>query len=101
MADVEKPDFSSADEAADAEDFVPPVPEAGGGGAFSNNPLARGLVKPKAREEKGKGAVREKANTWRRVQMDEDDNEAWILDGGIYGGDTHDRVLGTSEHAVG
>jgi hypothetical protein len=102
MAEVEKPDFSSADEAAETEDnFVAPVTEGGRSGAFSNNPLAKGLIKPKAKEEKGKGAVREKASTWRRVQMDEDDNEAWILDGGIYGGETHDRILGAEEHAVG
>jgi hypothetical protein len=102
MADVERPDFSSANEAAGTEDdFVPPAPDArrAGGGAFSNNPLAKGLIKPKAREEKGKEAVREKGNTWRRVQMDADDNEGWILDGGVYGGETQNRVLGAEEHA--
>ena len=102
MAAVERPDFSSADKAAETEeDFVSLSVEGGSSGAFSNNPLAKGLIKPKAREEKGKGVVREKASTWRRVQMDEDDNEAWILDGGIYGGDTQDRILGAEEHAVG
>ena len=103
MAEVERPDFGSADEGAEEmeEGFVAPVVEGGGSGAFSNNPLAKGLIKPKAREERGKGAVREKASTWRRVQMDEDDNEAWILDGGIYGGETRDRVLSEEEHAVG
>ncbi|KAK3706407.1 hypothetical protein LTR37_012785 [Vermiconidia calcicola] len=110
MADVERPDFSSADEADQPEeDYVAPVPGSqaasggGGGGAFSNNPLAKGMIKPKAREEKGKEIAREKKNTWRRVQMDEDqdDNEAWILDGGVYGGDVQDRVLGAEEHAFG
>ena len=107
MADVEKPDFSSADEAAGTDDdYLPlaPAPAPGpssGGGAFSNNPIAKGLIKPKAREEKGKGAVREKASTWRRVQMDDNDNEAWILNGGIYGGDTRDRVSGAEEPACG
>ena len=105
MAEVEKPDFSSADEAAQVEeDFVAPVPDgaASGGGAFSNNPLARGLVRPMAKENKGKDVLREKKNTWRRVQMDDDeDNEAWILDGGVYGGETQDRILGAEEHAVG
>ena len=105
MAEVERPDFSSADEAAGPEDdYMAPVPDTGtgGGGTFSNNPLAKGLIKPKAREEKGKGAVRETKSMWRRVQMDNDeDNEAWILDGGIYGGETQDRILGAEEHAVG
>ncbi|KAK4550884.1 hypothetical protein LTR36_000464 [Oleoguttula mirabilis] len=105
MADVEKPDFSAGDEPETAEDYQAPVPDgkrSGGEGAFSNNPLAAGLIRPKAREEKGKEVAREKPNTWRRVQMDEDDNEAWILDGGVYGGQIpQDRVLGEEEHAFG
>jgi len=104
MAAVEKPDFNGTDEgAAPEEDYVPPAPDGGGksGGAFSNNPLAKGLIKPKAREEKGKGVAREQRNTWRRVQMDEDDNEGWILDGGVYGGNVENRVSGEEEHAVG
>lgn len=111
MADVEKPDFSSQDDGAESEHLhrtpVPPSADthsAGGKGTFSNNPLAAGLVRPKAREEKAKDAVREKTNTWRRVQMDEDqgDNEAWILDGGVYGGQApQDRRLGEEEHAFG
>lgn len=106
MADVEKPDFSSADEAAGPEeDYVAPVPSGnsghGSGGGFSNNPLAKGLITPRAREDKGKSVAREKKNTWRRVQRDDDDNEAWILDGGVYGGQTEDRVLATEEHAFG
>jgi hypothetical protein len=39
-------------------------------------------------EEKGKGKMREaseRRETWRRVQDDNDDNEQWILDGGVYG----------------
>ncbi|KAK5175238.1 uncharacterized protein LTR77_000375 [Saxophila tyrrhenica] len=104
MADVEKPDFNGGtDEGAEVDDgYVAPAPDAsrsGGGGAFSNNPLAKGLIKPKAREEKGKGTEREQRNTWRRVQMDEDDNEGWILDGGVYGGNVDGRVLGDEEHA--
>ena len=108
MADMEKPDFSGADEASaeSEDDYLAPVPDGGkgGGGAFSNNPLAKGLIKPKAREGKGKDVMREeKKSTWRRVQMDDDhdDNEAWILDGGIYGGLTEGRVLGAEEHAFG
>ncbi|KAF2773686.1 hypothetical protein EJ03DRAFT_104120 [Teratosphaeria nubilosa] len=102
MADVEKPDFS-ADEDADAADYLPAAPEGNGNkGAFSNNPLARGLIRPKAREDKGKSVVREKPTTWRRVQMDEDDNEGWILDGGVYGGRIlDDRIVGEEEHGCG
>jgi hypothetical protein len=104
MADVEKPDFSADDE-GELEDggFQAPVPEGGksGGGAFSNNPLVSTMVRPKAKEEKGKNVEREKRSTWRRVQMDEDDNEGWILDGGTYGGRVEGRVLGEEEHAVG
>jgi hypothetical protein len=62
--------------------------EAGGGGAFSHNPLLGGLIKP-VFDAKGKGTELEgrKAGqtTWRRVQDDLDDNEAIILDGGKYG----------------
>ncbi|EMC94835.1 hypothetical protein BAUCODRAFT_74281 [Baudoinia panamericana UAMH 10762] len=103
MAEVEKPDFSPDDEAeVDAGDYKAPGPEGNAKGAFSNNPLAKGMIRPKAREEKGKEAVREKSTMWRRVQMDEDDNEGWILDGGVYGGRIpEDRVLGEEEHAFG
>ena len=44
-------------------------------------------------------------NTWRRVQDDNDDNEEWILDGGVYGGrssgEVGERRLGAEEHAQG
>ena len=88
-----------------------------GGGAFSKNPLMGSLIRPVARQEKGKeangsgedGVGDEEAgkgigrirNTWRRVQDDNDDNEQWILDGGVYGGRVDGRVLGEEEHAVG
>ncbi|KAI0193890.1 zf-C2HC5-domain-containing protein [Astrocystis sublimbata] len=73
---------------------------AGGGGAFSKNPLLGALIKPvfeaKGEEEgKGKGKGNDedakagrrdaKAKKWRRVQDDLDDNEGLILDGGAYG----------------
>jgi hypothetical protein len=62
----------------------------GAGGAFSRNPLLGGMIKP-VYDAKGKGAAlegrKDKAATrWRRVQDDLDDNEAVILDGGVYGG---------------
>ncbi|KAL3449272.1 putative zinc finger motif, C2HC5-type-domain-containing protein [Aspergillus insuetus] len=60
-----------------------------GGEAFSRNPLlaAGGLMRPvwKAPEEK-KAENKERKQTWRRVQDDnDDDNEQWILDGGLHG----------------
>ncbi|KAH7556531.1 C2HC5 finger protein [Bipolaris maydis] len=58
-----------------------------GGGAFSRNPLLGSLIRPtiKIEESKGKEKGSEKRQTWRRVQDDNDDNEQWILDGGVYG----------------
>ena len=78
----------------------------GGGGAFSKNPLMGGLIRPvwkgKAAEEKGEDKENQpRKNTWRRVQDDDDDNEAWILDGGVYGGNDSEKRLGDEEHAFG
>jgi hypothetical protein len=62
-------------------------------GAFGNNPLlADGkLLRPiwKAPDgDKGKGREgTSRQNKWRRVQDDDDNNEQWILDGGIHGFD--------------
>lgn len=93
MAEVEKPDFEQEENNRHEDDFRPPAPS--GGGAFSNNPLAAGLIRPMAREPKGKAAAKEdKGTSWRRVQMDEDDNEQWILDGGIYGAQIPDVSRG-------
>lgn len=104
MAEAERP--KSDDEAGDdGEDFVPPTNEAesGKGGAFSHNPLMGALIRPVARAEKAKGKddddVGRNRSTWRRVQDDNDDNEQWILDGGVYGGRTENRVLGAEEHS--
>ena len=82
-----------------------------GGGAFSKNPLMGSLIRP---VWKGKGTAKgeegeedkendqpRKNNTWRRVQDDDEDNEAWILDGGVYGGNDAERRLGDEEHAFG
>ncbi|KAI7782434.1 hypothetical protein LA080_013433 [Diaporthe eres] len=62
----------------------------GAGGAFSRNPLLGGMIRP-VYDAKGKGLELEgrkdrAAARWRRVQDDLDDNEAIILDGGVYGG---------------
>jgi hypothetical protein len=55
---------------------------------LSNNPLLGSLIRPVAKTEgsgKGKERAVEKGTTWRKVQDDNDDNEQWILDGGLYG----------------
>ncbi|KAK2730942.1 hypothetical protein FQN55_005273 [Onygenales sp. PD_40] len=66
--------------------------EGGREGAFGNNPLLAGggLVRPVWKGDRDKdGAVtrkREQRQAWRRVQDDNnEDNERWILDGGLYG----------------
>ncbi|KAJ5637001.1 hypothetical protein N7490_006880 [Penicillium lividum] len=59
--------------------------------AFSKNPLlaAGGLMRPVWRAPDGKPTEKsertELKQTWRRVQDDNDDNESWILDGGLHG----------------
>ncbi|KAJ9253464.1 hypothetical protein DTO207G8_4197 [Paecilomyces variotii] len=61
------------------------------GAAFGKNPLlaAGGLVRPVWKAPAGKEPVaharKERTQTWRRVQDDNDDNEQWILDGGLHG----------------
>lgn len=119
MAPVQRPE-SPVSSDADVEEMADEEEEAGPlhqppqerkskskskGGAFSNNPLLGGLIRPVAKVEegegKGKGREREKKTLWRRVQDDNDDNEQWILDGGAYGGKTEGRVLGSEEHASG
>ncbi|KAI5298895.1 Glucosaminyl phosphatidylinositol (GlcN-PI) nositol acylation protein, partial [Ascosphaera pollenicola] len=72
-----------------------------GKGAFGHNPLlaSGGLVRP-VWDPKGKGNAtrhREQKQTWRRVQDDNDDNEQWILDGGLHGFSTEDSLLNTEE----
>jgi hypothetical protein len=57
-----------------------------GGGAFSRNPLLGGVIKPVFEVRDGELEGRKDRKTrWRRVQDDLDDNEAVILDGGVYG----------------
>ena len=109
MGEVERPRADSRDE---AEDEI--VTDGGethvgdGGGAFSRNPLLGSLIRP---VWKGKGEDTDvgkdgKENqplksAWRRVQDDDDDNEAWILDGGVYGSRDDERRFGDEERAQG
>lgn len=73
----------------------------GGGGAFSNNPLLtsgkliRPVWKSKDGEEgvKSEGKQRERRSVWRRVQDDNEDNEQWILDGGLRGYGVETRTM--------
>ncbi|EYE93156.1 zf-C2HC5-domain-containing protein [Aspergillus ruber CBS 135680] len=58
--------------------------------AFSHNPLlaAGGLLRPVWKNSSGdkpEARKEKKPQTWRRVQDDKDDNEQWILDGGLHG----------------
>ena len=80
-----------------------------GGGAFSKNPLLGSLIRP-IWKDKGKdtdtGQEGNKENqpcksAWRRVQDENDDNEALILNGGVYGGQDDERRLGDEEHGQG
>lgn len=112
MGEMQKPRASDGDEVRNdiVADGVDAHAGGGGdgGGAFSRNPLLGSLIRP---VWKGKGkdtdlGEQDKENqprksAWRRVQDDSDDNEAWILDGGIYGAQDDERRLGGEEHAQG
>jgi len=73
----------------------------GGSGAFSKNPLlASGkLIRPVWRPKDGEEAAasgkerRERKTVWRRVQDDNEDNEQWILDGGLRGYGVETRLM--------
>ncbi|KAI2464251.1 zf-C2HC5-domain-containing protein [Annulohypoxylon bovei var. microspora] len=73
--------------------------EGSAGGAFSRNPLLGPLIRP-VFDAKGKGALLEgrdpRAIRWRRVQDDQDNNEAVILDGGAYGGKSSQEAITTA-----
>lgn len=66
------------------------------GGAFSRNPLLGGLIRPvydaKGKEKELEGR-KDRPSRWRRVQDDLDDNEAVILDGGVYGAGANPEAL--------
>ncbi|KAL4940263.1 hypothetical protein BDV06DRAFT_197029 [Aspergillus oleicola] len=77
---------AAADE--ETEDLTYKEGQKSGGEAFSRNPLlaAGGLMRPVWKTpEENKGEPKERKQTWRRVQDDRDDNEQWILDGGLHG----------------
>ena len=129
MGEVERPEDHDDEIDFETEDASIKDVRAGnnGTGAFGRNPLLGGLIRPVWRNledgdsgggmGKGKGkAVRNtleeeeeeesnkenrQRNTWRRVQDDNDDNEAMILDGGVYGGREDQRMLGAEERVVG
>jgi len=73
----------------------------GGSGAFSNNPLLKGgaLIRPMWKAKEGEETVdaggkgRERKSVWRRVQDDHEDNEQWILDGGLRGYGVESRLM--------
>jgi len=107
MVAVERPqDLGGSGDEDGAESSAPPLPSqdrSERGGTFSRNPLLGSLIRPvyDSGGEKGKARQGERRSTWRRVQDDMDDNEQWILDGGVYGGGSNDRALGSEEHAFG
>lgn len=97
--DMAKDEQEAEEEQEEAAGDAEGASEGGQGrrGAFGRNPLLAGggLVRPiwKAPDDGGKGKGREENEvrkpTWRRVQDDNDeDNEQWILDGGVYGHET-------------
>ncbi len=87
------PEADEAGEAVDEDKEEEGPSRSQTGKGLSRNPLLSGggLTRPiwKAPDDqKGKGKAREpteRRETWRRVQDDNDDNEQWILDGGIHG----------------
>ena len=98
-ADVPEPKEDKEKEQAEKEEEEQEIKatelasEPSNGHAFSRNPLlaSGGLFRPvwKAPEGKQKqvdgAAGKETKQSWRRVQDDRDDNEQWILDGGLHG----------------
>lgn len=84
---MDRPSTPDSEDLPEPSEVTRPSGTSSGGGAFSKNPLLGGLIRPTIKSEgKGKGKEGEKSQTWRRVQDDNDDNEQWILDGGVYGG---------------
>lgn len=82
----------SAEEAEAEENGLAQDTNPSSGHAFGRNPLlaAGGLMRPVWKSPEGKEVQshRDRKQTWRRVQDDRDDNEQWILDGGLHGYNT-------------
>ncbi len=97
MAAVERPTTPETEDELPESSQPLPLNQGGlshGTGAFRRNPLLGGLIRPtiKIEDSKGKRKDGEKKQSWRRVQDDNDDNEQWILDGGVYGGRVDEAV---------
>ena len=94
MAQAERPQSPKSE----TEDEGDMDPEPSRKPKLSNNPLLGQLIRPVANIEasaKGKErAVERRAATWRRVQDDNDDNEQWILDGGLLGANAGTALAG-------
>ena len=94
MAQAERPPSPTSDD----EDEGAMLPESSERPKLSNNPLLGQLIRPVAKMKgSGKGkerAAERKAATWRRVQDDNDDNEQWILDGGLLGANAGTALAG-------
>jgi len=88
MATVDRPKTPESD---GEEDYVPPVADEAQKPTFGRNPLLGTLIRPVAPvQSKGKGRAVQSTTKWRRVQDDNDDNERWILDGGLQGESVQD-----------
>jgi hypothetical protein len=88
MAAAQRPASPDSEEGAEAEEPLGQDTRSGEGtGSFRRNPLLGGLIRPVfTPSEKGKQKEEPPRGTnWRRVQDDNDDNEQWILDGGVHG----------------
>ncbi len=111
MGEVERPKHEEIDDSEDAGANGASDEGGGvGGGAFSRNPLLGSLIRPvwkaKGRDTDLGDGEEDKENrstksVWRRVQDDDNDNEAIILNGGAYCGNDDERRLGDEEHAFG
>jgi hypothetical protein len=87
MATAQRP------ESPETEEERPPPVEDGPVSSFGRNPLMGSLIRPVAKvEDKGKARnLKGHGTKWRRVQDDNNDNEQWILDGGISGAGLDDK----------
>ena len=102
MAEAQRPKTPETEEEPES-DQEGHIDDSASKGAFSRNPLLGSLIRPVAKveaDDKGKGPAVERSIS-RRVQDDNDDNEQWILDGGLYGGHIEDQLPGSEEPECG